>query len=67
MKAVWAIITQKRIDLGITQAMLAKQLNVRPENVANWEHNRMLPDIRHLPMIIDFLGYNPMETGKKTN
>ena len=66
MGTIWAIIKQKRLELGITQATLAKRLNVRPENVANWEHSRMLPDIRHLPKIIEFLGYNPLETCKKT-
>jgi len=49
----------------MTQAMLAKRLNVRIENVANWEHSRTIRDIRHLPEIIGFLGYNPMETGAK--
>lgn len=67
MKAVWAVIKQKRMELGVTQATLAKQFNVRPENVANWEHSRTIPDIRHLPGIIEFLGYNPMETGPKTD
>lgn len=67
MSTVWAIIKQKRLELGMTQSALAKRLNVGLENVANWEHNRMLPDVRHLPKIIEFLGYNPMETGKTTD
>jgi len=67
MKAIGATIKQKRIELGISQVALAKRLNVTIETIANWEHSRAMPDICRLPSIIEFLGYNPLETGKKAD
>ena len=57
----------KRLRRGLSQMVLAQQLNVRVETVANWEHSRSIPDIRRLPRIIEFLGYDPLETGKKAD
>jgi DNA-binding transcriptional regulator YiaG len=67
MSSTISIIKHKRLELGITQAALAKRLNVRVENVWNWEHSRTIPDIHYLPKIIEFLGYDPLETGKKAD
>jgi len=59
MRTIGAIIKQKRLNLEISQAALAKQLNIGTETIANWEHSRTIPDICRLPKIIEFLGYNP--------
>jgi transcriptional regulator with XRE-family HTH domain len=67
MSTIWAIIKQKRLELGISQTALVKQFNVRVENIQNWEHSRTIPAVYHLPKLIDFLGYDPLETSKKTD
>jgi len=67
MRTIGATIKQKRLKLGLSQMYLAQQLNVGVETVANWEHSRSIPDICRLPRIIDFLGYDPLETVKKAD
>jgi len=67
MSAIGAIIKQKRLKLGMSQAALAKRLNVRVENIQNWEHSRTIPAVYHLPKLIEFLGYDPLETSKKAD
>ena len=57
----------KRLQLRLSQLVLAQQLNVRVNTVANWEHRRSIPDICRLPKIIEFLGYDPLETGRKAD
>ena len=67
MSAIGAIIKQKRLKSGISQAALAKQLNIGIETIANWEHKRTIPHICHLPEIIELLGYDPLESAKKAD
>jgi DNA-binding transcriptional regulator YiaG len=66
MNAIGATIKQKRLKPEISQAALTKRLNVRVENVQNWEHSRTIPDICYLPRIIDFLEYDPLKNDKKS-
>jgi transcriptional regulator with XRE-family HTH domain len=67
MSTIGATIKQKRLQLEISQAALAKRFNVGAGTVANWEHSRSIPDVSHLPRIIEFLGYDPLESNKKTD
>jgi transcriptional regulator with XRE-family HTH domain len=60
-------LKNKRLQLRLSQLVLAQQLNVRVNTVANWEHRRSIPDICRLPKIIEFLGYDPLETGRKAD
>jgi transcriptional regulator with XRE-family HTH domain len=53
----------KRLDLGLTQEQLGRQLRVEKMTVNNWETNRKEPAIRLVPNIIPFLGYLPLPTG----
>lgn len=55
-------LKSKRLQLGLSQLILAQQLNVRVNAVVNWEHSRSIPDICRLPRIIEFLGYDPFDT-----
>lgn len=41
-------LTQRRLDLRVTQETLASQLGVRLLTVADWEHGRRMPRIAHL-------------------
>ncbi len=60
-------MNRKRLELGISQAELAQKIGIHAGTIANWEHSRLIPDICHLPRIIEFLGYDPFESGKKTD
>jgi len=42
------------------QREVAEQLGVDKACVFNWEGNRSNPEIRYVPEIIRFLGYNPL-------
>lgn len=51
-------IRKKRIDSGLTQAELAKILNVSTDSVTYWENNRNKPQIAYYPRIHHFLGFD---------
>jgi DNA-binding transcriptional regulator YiaG len=42
------------------QKNVAEQLGVNKTSVFNWEANTSAPEIRYIPAIIRFLGYNPL-------
>ena len=45
---------------------MAEIIGVDKCTIANWEKNRNTPQTRHLPKIINFLGYQPWKGGCKT-
>ena len=47
----------KRLDLGLTQKQVAKNIGVDEATVHNWETNHTVPVVRLIPRIIEFLGY----------
>lgn len=49
------IIKQRRTELGITQEVLAKRINVARSTISNWEIGRNYPDIHLLVRISDEL------------
>ncbi len=42
------------------QKDVAEQIGVDKTSVFNWEANSASPEIRYMPAIIGFLGYNPL-------
>jgi transcriptional regulator with XRE-family HTH domain len=46
--------------LKLLQKDVAKQLGVCQPCVYNWESNRSQPDIRYIPAVVRFLGYDPL-------
>ncbi len=46
------------------QKDVAEQLGVDKTSVFNWEANTATPEIRYMPAIIDFLGYNPLPAAR---
>ena len=50
---------RRRIDLALLQSEVAKRIGVCETTVWNWEKGGLEPEIRHLPAIICFLGYDP--------
>lgn len=53
-------IRKRRLDLGLFQRQVAAQIGVDEASVWNWEKGGMKPEIRYIPDIISFLGYNPL-------
>ena len=51
-------LRKKRMDSGLTQAKLAKILDVSTDCVTYWENNRSKPQISYYPRIHHFLGFN---------
>ena len=49
----------RRLERGLLQKDLAKLWHLDPATVNYWERNRFDPAPRHLPRIVDFLGYVP--------
>ena len=51
----------KRLDLGLLQREVARKLGVTEDTVHNWETDRKSPQLRSVPKIIAFLGYDPYD------
>ena len=59
-------IRKRRNDLGLLQKEVAKLFKVSEDTVTYWENDRAKPFIRYMPSIIQFLGYNPLNTENNT-
>jgi len=53
-------IRRRRLGLKMLQKDVAEQLGVDKTSVFNWEANTSNPEVRYMPAIIRFLGYNPL-------
>lgn len=51
-------IRKKRMDLNLSQAVIAKRLGKSDETIKNWENRHHEPQIKFYPRFIDFLGYH---------
>ncbi len=54
-------LRKRRLDLGFPQREVADQLQVDVMSVKGWELGNHEPLLRHIPKIIEFLGYVPEE------
>lgn len=52
-------IRKKRLQLGLFQREVAKQLEVNPWTVLNWEKGKTEVPIGSIPAVLQFLGYDP--------
>jgi transcriptional regulator with XRE-family HTH domain len=59
-KTIGDHIRRRRLELKLLHKDVAKQLGVCQPSVYNWEANRSEPDIRYMPAVIRFLGYDPL-------
>jgi DNA-binding XRE family transcriptional regulator len=57
-------IRKRRLGLKMLQKDVAEQLGVDKTSVFNWEANTSKPEIRYMPAIFRFLGYNPPACGE---
>jgi transcriptional regulator with XRE-family HTH domain len=53
-------IRRKRLSLKLEQKEVAERIGVHETSVFNWEANAKRPDLRFMPKVIEFLGYNPL-------
>jgi len=53
-------IRKRRLDLGLFQKQVAEQIGVSEETIYRWESNESSPQVKFIPAIIKFLGYNPV-------
>ena len=55
MKTMGEIITQRRKDLGMSQAELAAKMNVTDKAVSKWERSLSCPDVNSLSKLAEVL------------
>jgi DNA-binding transcriptional regulator YiaG len=53
-------LRRRRLMPKLLQRQVAEQFGVTTESVSNWEANLVQPQLRFMPAIIRFLGYNPL-------
>ena len=53
-------IRARRLDLNLLQKQVADQIGVHEMTITLWEGNATIPEVRYIPAIIQFLGYNPL-------
>src|ERR1017187_4610659 len=53
-------IRTRRMDLKLLQKQVADQIGVHELTITSWEGNAAIPEVRYMPAIIQFLGYNPL-------
>jgi len=59
-------IRKKRMEVKLLQREVASIIGVTEDCITLWEKNHSVPQIKHFPKIIDFLGYNPLEIDEST-
>lgn len=57
-------IKKRRFDLRLTHKKLAKIIGIFPSTLINWEKNHSDIEVRFIPKVIEFLGYNPLPIPK---
>jgi transcriptional regulator with XRE-family HTH domain len=53
-------IRARRLGLKLLQKQVADQIGVHEQTITGWERNATIPEVRYIPGIIQFLGYNPI-------
>jgi transcriptional regulator with XRE-family HTH domain len=52
--------------LGLRQSDVAERIGVHRGTLNTWENHRFTPQVRHLPRIVAFLGYDPFAPSSTT-
>ena len=60
IKSLGDHIRARRLDLKLLQKQVADQIGVHKMTITGWEGNATIPEVRYVPAIIQFLGYNPL-------
>ena len=59
-------LLKRRLFLNMTQAEVGKQFEVTSFTVCNWENGHAEPKIFQIPILIKFLGYDPVNLNPKS-
>jgi transcriptional regulator with XRE-family HTH domain len=59
-KTIGDHIRKHRLGLNMHQKDVARQIGIDKTSIFNWEANTSQPDLRFMPAVIRFLGYNPL-------
>ena len=51
-------IRARRLDLNLLQKQAADEIGVHETTITGWEGNATVPEVRYMPAIIQFVGYN---------
>jgi transcriptional regulator with XRE-family HTH domain len=54
-------IRKRRLDLNLRQIDVSKIIGCDEMTVVNWEKGYASPRINHMPMVVEFLGFNPLQ------
>lgn len=57
-------LRKRRVELGLLQKDMAPLVGADLKTVSNWELNRAEPELRFLPAILAFLGFDPRPEGQ---
>jgi DNA-binding XRE family transcriptional regulator len=57
-------IRTRRLDLNLLQEQVADQIGVHEQTISGWERNATVPEVRYMPAIIQFLGFDPLPPAK---
>ena len=57
-------IRKHRLDLGLKQEEVSRIIGVTRVMISAWEMNLVEPAMKHIPKILEFLGYVPFERGE---
>ena len=52
-------IRAARLDRDLFQKDVARLIGVTTDTVTNWEKGRSNPDLKQIPRVLEFLGYDP--------
>ena len=59
LETLGAHVRKVRLDRGLRQGQVARDLGVSVSTVVNWETNHTRVATRSMPQVVAFLGYNP--------
>jgi transcriptional regulator with XRE-family HTH domain len=59
-------VRARRIDLRLDLKSAATEIGVARDTLRNWEKGRTEPEVRFLPALIEFLGYDPLPVPNTT-
>jgi transcriptional regulator with XRE-family HTH domain len=55
-------IRARRLNLGLRQMDVAMRIGAQKDTIRNWEMGRTEPEVRFIPAVMQFLGYDPIST-----
>jgi transcriptional regulator with XRE-family HTH domain len=55
---------RRRLDLGLSWKAVSELIGVDADTLTNWTRGRTQPGLRCLPLVIWFLGYDPLPAAK---